>query len=101
MSLRIPEVTKHPNEKFAIGLKYIPPDLDLDAAESISSCAVAISPSVAGGLAVVGNVVIDDDTVSQMVKDGVNDVEYYVTFLTTLSTGSIYEDKILVKIRNK
>lgn len=96
--MRIPEISKRPLEKFAIGFRYISPDLESGA--TIISVAVSMSPSnEVDGLEAVGVPVIASDTVSQMVEKGNNGKEYYVVFLTTISSGNVFEDKILVKVR--
>jgi len=88
-------VEKSPNEKFAIGLKYIEPDLEED--ETISTCVVTISPS---GLTAVGSPVITDNQVAQIVEGGTDGSVYKVIFKSTTSGGHIYEDMIYVKVRD-
>lgn len=95
--MRIPEVSKRPGEKFAIGFRYINPDLE--AGSTILSVEVAITPNETDGLSAVGFPVIVTDTVSQMIQAGIDGNEYYVTFRTTISSGNIFEDKLLVKVR--
>jgi hypothetical protein len=95
--MRIPEVSKRPGEKFAIGFKYKNPDLE--EGSTITAVSVRITPNEADGLAAVGVPVIVTDTVSQMVEKGVDKHEYYVIFTTTISSGNIFEDKLLVKVR--
>jgi hypothetical protein len=95
--MRVPELIKRPNEMYAVGLRYTAPDLEED--ESIISCTVTISPGEAGGLKKSGLAVIDENVVSQIVYDGVDGNDYYVTFVTTTSAGHVYEDSIFVKVR--
>ena len=94
--MKIPIVIKKPDEKFSIGFEYISPDLEEGA--TIASCEVSISPS--GGLVVDGSPVVEATKVSQVVKEGTDGVEYWVTFKTTTSGGHVYEDKIFVKVRS-
>jgi len=94
----IPELTKTPDEKFAIGLKYIAPDLTAGA--TLSSCVVTISPTETSGLEVSGVPVISGSQVSQVVMNGVDASEYNVIFKTTTSEGNVFEDTIYVKVRS-
>jgi len=94
----IPEIEKRPNEKFAIGLKYLSPDLGAGA--TILTCIVTISPEEVGGLTKQGSVDISTDTVSQVVYSGENEKDYNVIFLTTTSEGNIFEDAIYVRVRS-
>lgn len=96
--MRIPELTKRPNEAFAIGLKYVSPDLGEGA--SVVSATCAITPDVTDGLKRSGNVVIEPDTVSQMVYGGKDGQEYYAKFTVVTSGGHTYEDAIFVKVRD-
>ena len=93
--MKIPIVDKKPDEQFSIGFEYISPDLEEGA--TIASCVVSISPS--GGLVVDGSPIVEATKVSQVVKEGTDGIEYWVTFKTTTSGGHIYEDKITVQIR--
>ncbi len=91
------EVTKRPDEIFSIGLKYISPDLE--EGESISSASVSVSPDNPSGVQAVGNAVIEQDNVAQLISSGVDGSEYYVNFTVTTSGGHIYKDSIFVKVR--
>lgn len=93
----IPEITKRPGEAFSVGLKYISPDLEEGG--KISAATVTITPSESQGLQKSGNVVIETDTVSQVISGGVDGHEYYVNFIVITSGGHTYEDSIFVKIR--
>ena len=95
MSNRIPELTKKPDEQFAIGFQYISPDLEEN--EYITGCVISISP--ANGLVVDGDPEIKPTKVTQMIKAGTDGNEYYVKFKTTTSAEHIYEDSIFVKVR--
>ena len=95
MSNRIPELTKKPEEKFAIGFQYVSPDLEEN--EYLTACTVSISP--ADGLEVDGDPEIKPTKVTQMIKSGTNGNEYYVKFETTTSAGHIFVDSIFVKVR--
>ena len=95
--MRIPEVSKQPSEVFSVGLKYVSPDLDEGG--RLLSADVSVRPTEIGGLAKVGNVVIEPDTASQMVSGGVDGHEYYVTFKVVTSGGHTYEDEIFIKVR--
>lgn len=95
--MRIPELTKRPAEMFSVGLRYQSPDLDEGG--RIVAAIVNIIPNEAAGLKKTGNVVIENDTVSQMVYDGEDGHEYYVEFKVTTSGGHVYEDAIFVKVR--
>lgn len=94
---RIPTLLKRSEEKYAIGLQYITPDLEEGEYISLSEC--TISPSEVGGLAKVGAVVVENDQVSQFIEAGVMGNDYYVKFKTTTSGGNVYEDSIFVKVR--
>lgn len=91
-------IYKTSNEKFAIGLKYISPDLSEGA--SLDSCTVVISPSEASGLKTSGSPSIDADTVEQVIYGGENNHEYKVKFTVTTSEDFIFEDCIFVIIRD-
>ena len=96
---RLLSIVKKPNEKYAVGLKYQAPDLE--EGQSISSVSVSITPTTGvTPLIVDGSPSIDGDTVSQVIKAGVNGENYYVIFTTTTSIGHIYEDRIFVKVRS-
>ncbi|MFC1709500.1 hypothetical protein ACFL2J_05570 [Candidatus Omnitrophota bacterium] len=96
--MRIPELTKRPNEMFAIGLQYVSPDLG--EGEEVVSCLVSISPDEPSGLQKSGSPVIEVDRVSQIVYSGEDGREYYVTFKTATSGGNVYEDFIFIKVRS-
>lgn len=95
--MSIPTITKTPDEKYAVGLKYIAPDLA--SGETITSCVVSIDPDEDPGLKKVGAVIISSDQVEQLIESGVANQEYYVKFKTTTSGNNTYEDKIFVKVR--
>ena len=96
--MKIPEVSKRPNEMFSVGLQYITPDLEEGA--SLASAIVTITPDEVGGLKKSGNVVIEPTVVSQLVYGGIVNKEYYVIFKVTTTGGHVYEDSIFVKIRD-
>jgi len=96
--MRIPQVTKKPDEMFAIGLKYVTPDLE--EGQSILECEVSIKPDEIGGLKKSGQPVIDTPIVSQVVYGGLDKKEYYASFKVVTSGGHIYEDTIFVKVRS-
>jgi hypothetical protein len=96
--MRIPQVTKKPNEMFPVGLKYTTPDLD--EGESIVGCEVTITPNEQGGLRASGSPVIDTPIASQMIYSGLDGHEYYVNFKVTTSGGHVYQDSIFVKVRS-
>ena len=93
----IPRMTKRQNESFAVGLKYVAPDLEEGL--ELAAAQVTITPDEVGGVKTVGNVVIEPDTVSQVINGGNDNTEYKVAFLVTTSGGHIYEDFIFVKVR--
>ena len=93
------KITKTESEQFPIGLRYSAPDLE--AGEIIESVEVSITPSVEGGLAVYGDPDVDSDMVQQVVRGGKDGEEYTVYFKVTTSAHDIYEDTILVRIRNE
>ena len=93
----IPELTKRPNEKFAVGLEYISPDLTAGATITAVTC--TLSPDD-GTLMKSGVPVIDGSEVSQVIYDGTDGSEYNVIFKTTTSEGNIFEDTIFVKVRS-
>ena len=86
-------VKKRVGEKFQIGFRYTSDRMDLG--ETVSTCVISQSPS---GLTEVGSPIISDNLVTQIVSGGVAGTEYYVTFTTTLSDGSIYKDDIVVMV---
>lgn len=96
--MRIPRLIKRPDEGFAVGLKYVTPDLE--EGEELQSADVAISPVETGGLEKYGNVVIEPDTVSQYIKGGVNGHEYYVLFTVITTGGQKYQDAVYVMVRS-
>ena len=91
--MKIPVITKRVNEKFAIGFKYGPPDLE--EGDKIDSCV----STVGTGLTKDGDPSVELDEVSQMISGGTLNADYTVTFQVTTSVGHIYEDKITVQIR--
>jgi len=93
----IPELTKSPNEKFAVGLKYISPDLSAGA--TLLSCTVTLSPDD-GTMKTSGSPEISSPNVSQVIYDGTDGSNYYVIFKTTTSEGNIFEDSIFIKVRS-
>lgn len=95
---KIPQLTKRPNEMFAVGLRYSAPDLEENS--SIVLAEVSITPTELNGLKKQGNVVIEADRVSQMIYDGIDGKEYYVKFKVTTSIGHVYEDSVFVKVRS-
>ena len=92
-----PEITKKPDEMFSVGLRYVTPDL-AEGGE-IQSAEVEIIPDQPGGLKKSGTVVIEEDTVSQVIYGGQDGKEYYVKFRVGTSGGHIYEDAIFIKVR--
>lgn len=89
---------KHPNEEYAIGLEYKAPDLE--EGETLVSGVVTITPSgVANDLITKGSISVSDDTVSQLVEKGREDIRYEVEFKVTTSIGHIYVDKIFVNVK--
>lgn len=95
--MRIATVEKTSNEKFAIGLRYESPDLSVG--ETIVSCVASVDEE--GDVVLDGNVVISTNTISQSIKEGTDGTNSFITFLVTTSGGSIYEDTIMVKVRDK
>ena len=95
---KVATLQKSPAEQFAVGIKYVSPDLD--EGQRIVSCTVEITPTVVGGLEKDGTPVIETDIVSQMIKGGVDGSDYYVKFLSVTSVGHVYEDSIFVRVRN-
>jgi len=95
--MSVATLKKRNSEQFPIGWKFYEPELK--AGETIVSCVCAVSPSEIGGLTLVGLPIIDVDTVSQMIADGVNGHDYYVTYRVTTSVGNIFEGTILVFVR--
>ena len=96
--MSISTMDKRVNEKFPIGLKYQAPDLE--EGDTLASAIVSILPSETNGLEVVGNAVVEEDEVTQTVQKGISGHDYYVTFKVTTTLGNVYEDKILVKVRD-
>ena len=93
----IPELVKSPNEKYAVGLEYIAPDLEDGA--TITAVVCTLSPDD-GTLKKSGVPVIDSAQVSQVIYDGTDGTNYYVIFKTTTSEGNIFEDSIFIKVRS-
>lgn len=91
-------LTKRPDEKYALGFIYEAPDIE--EGQTCQSCEVSVDPEESGGLSAVFNPVIENDRVSVMVDAGLDGHDYKVKFLTTVSSGHIYEDMIFVKVRN-
>jgi hypothetical protein len=83
---------KDSGEKFAIGFRYISPDLN--SGETITGAVV----TGASGLTLVGDPVIVGNEVRQMISGGTLGQSYTVTFTVTISTGHIYVDYFEVKI---
>lgn len=86
-------VSKKAAEKFQLEFRYTSDRLD--AGQTISSCVVTSSPS---GISLDGAASISGNTVNQFVSGGTEGSEYYLTFTTTLSDGSVYLDDIVVRV---
>ena len=95
--MRILRLKKRPSEQYPIGLKYVTPDLKSD--ETIVSATATIYPDVVGGIVALGSPIINIDLVSQLIGGGVDGVDYTVKFKTTTSSGNVYQDSILVCVR--
>lgn len=82
-------------EKFAIGLTYKAPDMA--AGETFSAAVASVVPA---GLTLDGLVSTNDaaKTAEQMISSGLAGVKYVVTIKSTISSGHIYEDDILVEV---
>jgi hypothetical protein len=89
-------ILKYSAEKWAIGFRFFPPDLN--EAETISSVETEISPAD-GNLSKVGDPSIDQDKVSQVIQGGASGQTYEVYFEVTTSVGFIFKDKITIKVR--
>lgn len=86
-------VAKKVAEEFQLEFRYTSDRLD--AGQTISSCVVTSSPA---GITLNGAATIDGNTVKQFVSGGTAGSEYYLTFTTTLSDGSVYLDDIVVQV---
>jgi hypothetical protein len=95
--MRIPTLTKRPDEMYPVGLHYTSPDLD--EGEKLVSATVEVKPS-GGSLQLSGLPVIEPDIVSQFIYGGTDGEEYYVIFHTLTSVGHNYTDAIFVKVRD-
>jgi hypothetical protein len=84
------------DEKFYIGLKYRPPDLNVG--ETIISADATASPA---GLT-LGAVIIMENEVTVLVSGGTAGTEYLVQFKITTSIGNVFKnpekDAINVKV---
>jgi len=98
--MKTPEVTKRPDEEFAIGFRYTSPDLEED--ETITEAVITITGSEEViDLVVDGAPTIEEgNLVKQKIKAGTADEEYKVIFKITTSVGYIFEDFIYVKVRS-
>lgn len=87
-------VEKYPEDKWAIGFKFLPPDLN--SGETLTACAVVVPT----GLTPVGDAIIDNvnKTVAQVIVGGTENKIYKVRFKTTTSVGYIFVDDIIVKV---
>ena len=89
-------IEKGANEKFAVGLEYVAPDLE--AGETITDVSVSVIPT---GLT-VGTPVVDGAKVKVSIEGGTLAQTYRVQFRVTTSAGYVYEhperDAILVRI---
>lgn len=95
--MSVATLKKRPVERFPIGFRFSEPELA--DGETLVSAIVTITPVEVGGLQKLGNPVIDDDTVSQVVYSGLDGKDYYVKFVVTTSVGNIFEGTILVFVR--
>ena len=88
-------VEKTDDEKFAIGLTYKAPDME--TGETFSASTASVTPA---GLTLDGAVVTDDAAkiAEQMVSGGTAGIKYVVTIKSTISSGHIYEDNIIVEV---
>ncbi len=78
---------------YQVGFRYTSDRLD--AGQTISTCTVAITPT---GLTAVGSASISSNVVTQIVSGGTVDVEYFMTFTTTLSDATVYVDEIVLRV---
>ena len=87
-------VEKYPEDKWAIGFKFLPPDLDIG--ETLTACDVVV-PS---GLTQVGDAVIDNvnKTAAIVITGGTVNKLYRIKFKTTTSVGYIFVDEIVVRV---
>ena len=92
-----PIVTKSVNDKFAIGLQYQAPDLEVG--QTILNAEASVSPL---GLELIGDVNIEGSIVSQLIAGGVAGKDYSVLFKIATSAGYVYnspgKDSILVRV---
>ena len=95
--MSVATIKKRPVERFPIGFSFTTPELA--DGETIVSAVTSISPSEAGGLEKLGDPVISDNQVTQVVDSGLDAHDYYVKFVVTTSVGNIFEGTILVFVR--
>ena len=86
---------KTDSEKFSVGLTYKAPDME--DGETFTGATASVTPT---GLTLVGAVTRTDatKTVEQMTSGGTAGVKYVVTIKSTISSGHVYEDSIIVEV---
>lgn len=95
-----PLVEKGTSERFYIGLIYKP--ADVIAGNPIVDASASVLPVEVGGLELVGDPVIEDNQVTQMIDGGNEGIDYTVQFVVTLQDTSVYAspsyEAIVVKV---
>ena len=92
-------IKKRPTEQYSIGLKFQPPDLVYD--QKIIGVETSVVPVEVGGLELLGSPTIGGltDEVAQVIGSGNDLGEYRVKFKVTTSLGDIFEEEIMIIIR--
>lgn len=94
---------KQTNEKIPKGVDY--PASRVPVGATVQSVAVSASvyPDGTDAAATVLEGVATTTTTraTQVVKGGVNGIDYRITYLTTLTDGTQLEDDLLMQVRNK
>jgi hypothetical protein len=95
------QFSKQAAEKYAVGIDY---EDDLVTGETIASVVVVGTEKATG--TVVTSTIIDSTTTttttaSAVVKAGTSGVAYVLTFTATSSLGYVYEDEIIMNVRDR
>jgi hypothetical protein len=97
----IAQLEKQSSEKRPFTVTYTD---RMPSGATLSSCTVAAYNLVSGTLAssVVSSMTatIDGDTASVFLQAGTDSVRYKITFTATLSDGSIFEDDVLMAVKD-
>jgi hypothetical protein len=95
-------VVKQPAEQFPVSIDFSPRILAGDAVDSATVTAVnratgadATSEVLTGSVGITGNIV------SRVARAGAHGVQYVLTFRATTDDGHIYEDEILMTVKEQ